>query len=132
MIRLICCKIKELDPNFAMILKEKNLNPTILALLQRCSLDANRDHRDNTDITVNYSEQCRQCYARSIFFCQKTSGFMSLKSGFHCLDSRLVLHHLEGTPEFIIEKIIVAIFRPMTIKIINATLQLVVGFLLLD
>ena len=57
---------------------------------------------------------------------------MSLKSGFHCLDSRLVLHHVEGIPELILETIIVAIFRPMTIKIINATHQLVVRFLLLD
>ena len=57
---------------------------------------------------------------------------MSLKSGFHCLDSRLVLHHVEGIPDFILETIIVAIFRPMTIKIINATHQLVVRFLLLD
>lgn len=43
---------KGLDPNFAMMLKEKGLDPTILALLQRSSLDADRDHRDDTDITV--------------------------------------------------------------------------------
>ena len=87
MIRLIYCKIKELDPNFAMISKEKNLDPTILALLQRCSLDANRDHRDYTDITVIDSEQCRQCYARSKFF-------LSEKLRIHELEEWLPLSRL--------------------------------------
>ncbi|PHT39677.1 hypothetical protein CQW23_18531 [Capsicum baccatum] len=38
---------KGLDPNFAMMLKENGLAPMILALLQRSSLDADREHCDS-------------------------------------------------------------------------------------
>ncbi|KAK4608498.1 hypothetical protein RGQ29_002064 [Quercus rubra] len=120
---------KGLDPNFAMMLKEKNLDPTILALLQRSSLDADRDHRDNTDITVIDSNSVDNAMPHQIS--------LSEELRLHGLEkwlqlSRLVLHHVAGTPErawvlfsfvFILETIIVAIFRPKTIKIINATHQ---------
>ena len=47
---------KELDPNFTVMLKEKGLDPTILAPLERSSLNATRDHRDNTDVDSNTME----------------------------------------------------------------------------
>ncbi|GAV75559.1 Peptidase_C2 domain-containing protein/Laminin_G_3 domain-containing protein [Cephalotus follicularis] len=120
---------KGLDPNFAMMLKEKSLDPTILALLQRSSLDADRDHRDNTDITVIDSNSVDNAMPNQIS--------LSEELRLHGLErwlqlGRLVLHHIAGTPErawvlfsfiFIIETIIVAIFRPKTIKIINGTHQ---------
>ncbi|KAJ7955438.1 calpain-type cysteine protease DEK1 [Quillaja saponaria] len=120
---------KGLDPNFAMMLKEKGLDPTILALLQRSSLDADRDHRDNTDITIVDSNSVDHAMPNQIS--------LSEELRLHGLEkwlklSRLVLHHIAGTPErawvlfsfiFILETIIVAIFRPKTIKIINATHQ---------
>ncbi|KAE8036931.1 hypothetical protein FH972_009562 [Carpinus fangiana] len=120
---------KGLDPNFAMMLKEKSLDPTILALLQRSSLDADRDHRDNTDITIIDSNSVDNAMPNQIS--------LSEELRLHGLDkwlqlSRLVLHHIVGTPErawllfssvFILETVIVAIFRPKTIIIINATHQ---------
>ncbi|KAJ9153323.1 hypothetical protein P3X46_026773 [Hevea brasiliensis] len=120
---------KGLDPNFAMMLKEKNLDPTILALLQRSSLDADRDHRDNTDITIVDSNSVDNALPNQIS--------LSEELRLHGLEkwlqlSRFVLHHIAGTPErawvlfsfiFILETIIMAIFRPNTIKIINATHQ---------
>jgi hypothetical protein len=126
---------KGLDPNFAMMLKEKSLDPTILALLQRSSLDADRDHRDNTDITIIDSNSVDNAMPNQIS--------LSEELRLHGLDkwlqlSRLVLHHIVGTPErawllfssvFILETVIVAIFRPKTIIIINATHQQVAGAL---
>ncbi|KAM7259566.1 hypothetical protein ACFE04_015307 [Oxalis oulophora] len=120
---------KGLDPNFAVMLKEKNLDPTILALLQRSSLDADRDHRDNTDTTVVDSNSVDNALPHQIS--------LSEELRLHGLEKwlqlcRTVLHHIAGTPErawvifsfvFIIETIIVAIYRPKTIKIINATHQ---------
>lgn len=120
---------KGLDPNFAMMLKEKSLDPTILALLQRSSLDADRDHRDNTDITIADSNSVDNGLPNQIS--------LSEELRLHGLEkwlqlSRLVLHHVVGTPErawvlfsfvFILETIAVAIVRPKIIKIINATHQ---------
>lgn len=128
---------KGLDPNFAMMLKEKSLDPTILALLQRSSLDADRDHRDNTDITIVDSNSIDNAMPNQIS--------LSEELRLHGLEkwlqlSRLVLHHIAGTPErawllfsfvFILETVIVAIFRPKTIIIINATHQQVAGVLFL-
>lgn len=120
---------KGLDPNFAMMLKEKSLDPTILALLQRSSLDADREHRDNTDITIIDSNSVDNMLPNQIS--------LSEELRLHGLEkwlqfSRLVLHNVAGTPErawvifslvFIIETIIVAIFRPKTVDIINAKHQ---------
>ena len=47
---------KGLDPNFAVMLKERGLDPTILAPLERSSLNATRDHKDNTDVDSNTME----------------------------------------------------------------------------
>ncbi|PSR95355.1 Calpain-type cysteine protease [Actinidia chinensis var. chinensis] len=120
---------KGLDPNFAMMLKEKGLDPTILALLQRSSLDADRDHHDNTDITIIDSNSVDNALPNQISLSEE----LRLRGLEKWLQfSRLVLHHIAGTPErawvlfsfiFIIETVIVAIFRPKTIKIINATHQ---------
>lgn len=120
---------KGLDPNFAMMLKEKNLDPTILALLQRSSLDADRDHRDNTDITIIDSNSVDNALPNQISLSEE----LRLRGLERWLQlSRLVLHHIAGTPErawvlfssiFILETIIVAIFRPKIIKIINSTHQ---------
>lgn len=118
---------KGLDPNFAMMLKEKNLDPTILALLQRNSLDADRDHCDNTDVTIIDSNSVDNVMPNQIS--------LSEELRLHGLEKwlqlcRCVLHLVAGTPErawvlfssiFILETIIVAIFRPKTIQIINAT-----------
>lgn len=118
---------KGLDPNFAMMLKEKNLDPTILALLQRSSLDADRDHRDDTEVVdlnsvenvlpneISLSEELRL---------RGLERWLQL--------SRFFMHHIAGTPErawgilsflFILETVIVAVFRPKTIRIINTTHQ---------
>lgn len=120
---------KGLDPNFAMMLKEKSLDPTILALLQRSSLDADRDHGDNTDVTVIDSNSVDNVMPNQIS--------LSEELRLHGLDkwlqmSRFVLHKVAGTPErawvlfsfiFILETISVAIFRPKTIRVINARHQ---------
>ncbi|GFY99001.1 calpain-type cysteine protease family [Actinidia rufa] len=120
---------KGLDPNFAMMLKENGLDPTILALLQRSSLDADRDHHDNTDITIIDSNSVAHAPPNQISLSEE----LRLRGQEKWLKfSRLVLHHIAGTPErawvlfsfiFIIETVIVAVFRPKTIKIINATHQ---------
>lgn len=115
---------KGLDPNFAMMLKEKSLelDPTILALLQRSSLDADRDHRDNTDNTSIENAMPNQISLSEELRLHGLEKWLKL--------CRLVLHHITGTPErawvlfsliFILETIIVGIFSPKTIKIINAT-----------
>ncbi|XAR62906.1 hypothetical protein NMG60_11017833 [Bertholletia excelsa] len=120
---------KGLDPNFAMMLKEKGLDPTILALLQRSSLDADRDHHDGTDITIIDSNSVDNALPNQISFSEE----LRLRGLEKWLQfARLVLHHVAGTPErawvlfsliFIVETVSVAIFRPKTIKIINATHQ---------
>ena len=115
---------KGLDPNFAMMLKEKSLelDPTILALLQRSSMDADRDHNENTDNTSVDNAMPNQISLSEELRLHGLEKWLQL--------CRLVLHHITGTPErawvlfsfiFILETIIVAIFRPKTIKIINAT-----------
>ncbi|KAG6781829.1 hypothetical protein POTOM_014744 [Populus tomentosa] len=120
---------KGLDPNFAMMLKEKNLDPTILALLQRSSLDADRDHRDNNDITIVDSNSVDNVMPNQISLSEELR-LQGLEKWLQL--SRFVLHHIAGTPErawvlfsfiFIVETVIVAIVRPKTIKIINTVHQ---------
>ncbi|KAM7528639.1 hypothetical protein LguiB_032049 [Lonicera macranthoides] len=120
---------KGLDPNFAVMLKENGLDPKILALLQRSSLDADRDHRDNTEINIIDSDSIDNALPNQVS--------LSEELRLHGLEkwlrfSRLVLHHIASTPErawvlfsflFIIETVIVAIIRPKTIRVINATHQ---------
>ncbi|KAK3030483.1 hypothetical protein RJ639_038789 [Escallonia herrerae] len=120
---------KGLDPNFAVMLKENGLDPRILALLQRSSLDADRDHRDNTDMNIVDATSADNVLPNQISLSEELR-LHGLEKWLHI--SRLVLHHVAGTPErawvlfsliFIIETVIVAIFRPKTIKVINATHQ---------
>ncbi|XP_020212911.1 calpain-type cysteine protease DEK1 [Cajanus cajan] len=117
---------KGLDPNFAMMLKEKSLelDPTILALLQRSSLDADRDHNENTDNTSVDNAMPNQISLSEELRLHGLEKWLQL--------CRLILHHITGTPErawvlfsfiFVLETIIIGIFRPKTIKIINATHQ---------
>ncbi|KAF8398577.1 hypothetical protein HHK36_017508 [Tetracentron sinense] len=120
---------KGLDPNFAVMLKEKGLDPTILALLQRSSLDADRDHRDNTDVMVADLNSLENPMPNQISLSEELRR-QGLEKWLEF--SRTVLHQVAGTPErawvvfsfvFILETVIVAVFRPKTIKVINATHQ---------
>ncbi|KAF3680007.1 putative pre-mRNA-processing protein 40A-like isoform X2 [Capsicum annuum] len=119
---------KRLDPNFAVMLKENGLDPMSLALLQRSSLDADQEYRESnppiTDLNnvedvlpnhISFSEELRlQGLGKWLQRC------------------RVMLHHVAETPErawlifsliFILETVVVAIFRPKTIKLLNATHQ---------
>ncbi|KAK6145065.1 hypothetical protein DH2020_021885 [Rehmannia glutinosa] len=120
---------KGLDPNFAVMLKENGLDPRILALLQRSSLDADRDHRDNTDTTMIDSNSTDNRLPNHISFSEEIRLHGWEKWLQLC---RLVLHYIAGTPErswllfsfvFSMETTIVAIFQPNTINLINATHQ---------
>ncbi|KAI4386305.1 hypothetical protein MLD38_004246 [Melastoma candidum] len=119
---------KGLDPNFAVMLKEK-LDPTILALLQRSSLDADRDHRDNTDATIAESNNVGNVYPNLISLSEELR-LRGLEKWLQL--SRFLLHHIAGTPErawavfslvFIVETIAVGFIRPRTIKLISTTHQ---------
>ncbi|GAB2286981.1 Calpain-type cysteine protease dek1 [Dionaea muscipula] len=120
---------KGLDPNFIMMLKEKSLDPTILALLQRSSLDADRDHRDNTDITIVDSNSVDNALPNQISLSEELR-LRGLEKWLKL--SRTLWHHVAGSPErswvlfsliFILETVVVAIFRPRTIKVMNAEHQ---------
>ncbi|KAJ1405412.1 Peptidase C2, calpain, catalytic domain [Sesbania bispinosa] len=117
---------KGLDPNFAMMLKEKSLelDPTILALLQRSSLDADRDHQENTDNTSVDNAMPNQISLSEELRLHGLEKWLQL--------CRLVLHYITGTPQralllfsfiFMLETIIIGIFRPKTIKIVKTTHQ---------
>ncbi|KAJ4971714.1 hypothetical protein NE237_004813 [Protea cynaroides] len=119
---------KGLDPNFAVMLKEKGLDPNILALLQRSSLDADKDHRDNTDVIVD-SNSLDNVRPNQISLSEELRR-QGLETWFEIF--RMVLRQIAGTPEracvmfsliFVLETVIMAIFRPKTIKVINATHQ---------
>ncbi|XP_047260704.1 calpain-type cysteine protease DEK1-like [Capsicum annuum] len=119
---------KGLDPNFAVILKENGLDPMILALLQRSSLDADREHRDSNP-PVTDSNDVEDVLPNHISFSEE----LRLQGlGKWLQRCRVMLHHVAGTPErawllfsliFILETVVVAIFRPKTIKLLNATHQ---------
>ncbi|KAF3551194.1 hypothetical protein DY000_02010624, partial [Brassica cretica] len=78
---------KGLDPDFAVMLKEKKLDPSILALLQRSSLDADRDHRDNTDITIIDSNSVDNALPNQISLSEelRLRGPRKFKFGFYVL-----------------------------------------------
>ncbi|XP_010936786.1 calpain-type cysteine protease ADL1 [Elaeis guineensis] len=118
---------KGLDPNFAFMLKEKGLDPRILALLQRSSLDADRDHQEATDVAVTDSDRMDTTVLNQISLSEELR-----RQGLEkWLDlSRLILHQIAGTPErawilftfiFIIETVIMVVWRPKPVKVINAT-----------
>uniref|UniRef100_A0A7N1A3N3 Protein DEFECTIVE KERNEL 1 n=1 Tax=Kalanchoe fedtschenkoi TaxID=63787 RepID=A0A7N1A3N3_KALFE len=119
---------KGLDPNFAMMLEEKSLDPTILALLQRSSLDADRDHQDNVDVNID-STSIENALPNQISLSEELR-VRGLERWLHL--SRTILHHLAGAPErawvlfssiFVVETVIVAIFRPSTVQVMNTTHQ---------
>ncbi|PHU01676.1 Calpain-type cysteine protease DEK1 [Capsicum chinense] len=119
---------KGLDPNFAVMLKENGLDPMILALLQRSSLEADREHRENNP-PVTDSNDVEDVLPNHISFSEE----LRLQGlGKWLQRCRVMLHHVAGTPErawllfsliFILETVIVVIFRPKTIKLLNATHQ---------
>ncbi|OVA06359.1 Peptidase C2 [Macleaya cordata] len=120
---------KGLDPNFAVMLKEKGLDPTILALLQRSSLDADREHQDNTDVTVIDTNSLDNVRPNQISLSEELRR-QGLEKWLEIF--RMILHQIAGTPQrawvlfsfiFILETIIVAVFRPKTIKVISTTHQ---------
>lgn len=127
---------KGLDPNFAVMLKENGLDPMILALLQRSSLDADREHRDSNP-PVTDSNDVEDVLPNHISFSEE----LRLQGlGKWLQRCRVMLHHVVGTPKqawllfsliFILETVVVAIFRPKTIKLLNATHQQVRNALVL-
>ena len=123
---------KGLDPNFSYMLKDKVMDPRILALLQRSSLDADREHQDDVDVTATDSDRLDTTIANQISLSEelRRSGLEKWLN-----ISRLIFHHLAGSPirafivftvMFIIETATVAIYRPETIKVINATHEQVI------
>ncbi|KAF3782219.1 Calpain-type cysteine protease [Nymphaea thermarum] len=117
---------KGLDPNFAVMLKEKGLDPTILALLQRSSLDADRDHRDNTEDPIVESSSLGDPIANPISLSEE---LRQRGLGRWLEICRFILRQVAGTPLrawvvfsfiFILETVVVAKFRPKTVKVINA------------
>ncbi|KAF3624605.1 hypothetical protein FXO38_30167 [Capsicum annuum] len=119
---------KGLDPNFAVMLKENGLDPMILALLQRSSLYADQEHRDSNP-PVTDTNDVEDVLPNHISFSEE----LRLQGlGKWLQRCRVMLHHVAGTPErawllfsliFILETVVVAIFRPQTIKLLNATHQ---------
>ncbi|CAN6470699.1 unnamed protein product [Victoria cruziana] len=117
---------KGLDPNFAVMLKEKGLDPTILALLQRSSLDADRDHRDNTENPIVESSSLGDAIANPISLSEE---LRQRGLGRWLEICRFILRQVAGTPLrawvvfsfiFILETVVVAKFRPKTVRVINA------------
>ncbi|PHT69488.1 hypothetical protein T459_28975 [Capsicum annuum] len=110
------------------MLKENGLDPMILALLQRSSLDANREYRDSNP-SVTDSNDVEVVLPNHISFLEE---LILQGLGKWLQRCRVMLHHVAGTPErawllfsliFILETIVVAIFQPKTIKLLNATHQ---------
>ncbi|KAF3645051.1 hypothetical protein FXO37_21160 [Capsicum annuum] len=110
------------------MLKENGLDPMILALLQRSSLDANREYRDSNP-SVTDSNDVEVVLPNHISFLEE---LILQGLGKWLQRCRVMLHHVAGTPErawllfsliFILETVVVAIFQPKTIKLLNATHQ---------
>lgn len=117
---------KGLDPNFAFMLKEKGLDPRILSLLQRSSLDADRDHQE-ADVAVPDSGRLDSTAPNQISLSEELRQ-QGLEKWHNF--SRLIMHQIAGSAErawilltlvFIAETVLVAIFRPKPVKVINAT-----------
>ncbi|KAM3287209.1 hypothetical protein P3S67_020639 [Capsicum chacoense] len=91
-------------------------------------MDADREHRDSNP-PVTDSNDVEDVLRNHISFSKE----LRLQGLGKCLQCcRVMLHHVAGTPErawllfsliFILETVIVAIFRPKTIKLLNATHQ---------
>lgn len=117
---------KGLDPNFATMLKEKGLDPTILALLQRSSLDAGRDPGVNNENSTAGLKQSQ------LLVPDETAGWAGESQKHACgnwfKSIGVVAQLFVGTPErawvffsvfFVVECVIVAVFRPTTVTVIN-------------
>ncbi|XP_042465852.1 calpain-type cysteine protease ADL1-like, partial [Zingiber officinale] len=118
---------KGLDPNFTFMLKERGLDPRLLSLLQRSSLDADREHQDATDAPVPDSGRLDSTVPNQISLSEELRQ-RGLEKWLRF--SRLMLHQIAGTAErawifltlvFIAETVLVSIFRPKPVKVINAT-----------
>ena len=118
---------KGLDPNFAMMYEETGIHPPLLALLKRASLDADRDHQDNTEETALELSRLEneQSQAVSPSDCQENIQRESELCRF-----RKLCTFVAGTPErawglfsivFIGELVAVSIFCPKTVTILNTT-----------
>eukprot|EP00250_Pteridium_aquilinum_P020316 c24782_g3_i2 orf=517-6945(-) len=116
---------KGLDPNFAMMYEETGIHPPLLALLQRTSLDADRDHRDNTEEATSQATQVESLAAQlaSSSDNMQRSPREAWLYRFHSVSS-----FLAGTPVrawglfslvFVAEVVAVAIFCPTTVTIMN-------------
>jgi hypothetical protein len=131
---------KGLDPNFAYMLKEKGLDPKILSLLQRSSLDADRDHGEDpegaTIIDVADSERLDATMNNQISLSEELR-----RNGFEnwLYVSRFLFHQIAGSPEralvlftvvFVAETLTLALHRPLPVKVINATHEQVIIYLL--
>lgn len=123
---------KGLDPNFSYMLKDKVMDPRILALLQRSSLDADREHQDDVDVTATDSDRLDTTIANQISLSEelRRSGLENWLNF-----SRLIFHQVAGTPIrafvvftliFIMETVTVAVHQPEPIKVINATHEQVI------
>ncbi|KAG6548076.1 hypothetical protein Mapa_010510 [Marchantia paleacea] len=119
---------KGLDPNFAVMLKEKGLDPTLLALLQRSSLDADRDHRDNTDLGTGANPSQNASLPEEGITWSEELRRKQWEKWVHPI--RFLVQLFAGTPErawvlfsvlFVQETILIAIFRPQTVTVINAS-----------
>ncbi|CAL9189957.1 unnamed protein product [Musa hybrid cultivar] len=118
---------KGLDPNFAFMLKEKGLDPRILSLLQRSSLDADRDHQDAADVAVPDSGRLDSTVPNQVTLSEELRQ-RGLEKWLNI--SRLMMHQMAGTAErawilfslvFIVETVLVSVFRPKPVTVINAT-----------
>lgn len=118
---------KGLDPNFAMMLKEKGLDPTILALLQRSSLDAGRDPRENIGESAAGSKRSQLLVSDELI--SWTEELQRHRWGKWVQKIITVVQLFVGTPErawvffsviFVVECVVVAVFRPTTVTVINA------------
>ncbi|PHT69336.1 hypothetical protein T459_28823 [Capsicum annuum] len=86
---------KGLDPNFVVMLKENRLDLMILALLQRSSLDVDREHRDSNP-PVTDSNDVEDVLPNHISFSEE----LRLQGlGMWLQRCRVMLHHVAGTPE---------------------------------
>lgn len=117
---------KGLDPNFAMMYEETGIHPPLLALLQRTSLDADRDNRDNTEEEIVQTSDVEtvglQVVSRPTNEMRRSLRELTLHR-FH-----MISFFLAGTPErawglfslvFVAEVVAVAIFCPTTVTIMN-------------
>ncbi|KAF3628580.1 hypothetical protein FXO37_29323 [Capsicum annuum] len=95
---------------------------------QRSSLDADREYHDSNPPITDLND-VEDVLPNHISFSKELRLQGLGKWLQHC---RVMLHHVAGTPErawllfsliFILETIVVAIFRPKTIKLLNATHQ---------